>query len=42
MSEYAVDMTALSEKIQQNSSFIDNIRTELDKVVIGQKYMIDG
>ena len=41
MSEYAVDMTALSEKIQKNSSFIDDIRTELDKVVIGQKYMID-
>ena len=41
MSEYAVDMTALSEKIQQSSSFIDDVRTELDKVVIGQKYMID-
>ena len=41
MSEYAIDMTALSEKIQQCSSFIDDIRTELDKVVIGQKYMID-
>lgn len=41
MSEYAVDMTALSEKIQKSSSFIDDIRTELDKVVIGQKYMID-
>lgn len=41
MSEYAVDMMALSEKIQKNSSFIDDIRTELDKVVIGQKYMID-
>ena len=41
MSEYSVDMTALSEKIQQSSSFIDDIRTELDKVVIGQKYMID-
>ena len=41
MSEYAVDMTALSEKIQQSSSFIDDIRTELDEVVIGQKYMID-
>jgi MoxR-like ATPase len=32
---------ALSEKIQKSSSFIDDIRTELDKVVIGQKYMID-
>jgi MoxR-like ATPase len=41
MSEYAVDMMALSEKIQKSSSFIDDIRTELDKVVIGQKYMID-
>ena len=41
MSEYAVDMMALSEKIQKSSSFIDDIRTVLDKVVIGQKYMID-
>jgi len=41
MSEYAVDMMALRKKKKKSSSFIDDIRTELDKVVIGQKYMID-
>lgn len=41
MSEYAVDMEALTEKIQQKSAFIDDIRNELDKVIIGQRYMID-
>ncbi|MDR9419185.1 MAG: MoxR family ATPase [Gracilimonas sp.] len=41
MSEYAVDMEALTEKIQQKSAFIDDIRNELDKVIVGQRYMID-
>jgi MoxR-like ATPase len=41
MSEYAVDMEALGEKIEKNSAFIEDIRTELDKVIIGQRYMID-
>ncbi len=41
MSEYAIDMAALGEKIKEHSAFIDDIRAELDKVVIGQKYMID-
>lgn len=37
----AVDMNALSEKIQLSSAFIEDIRKELDKVIIGQRYMID-
>jgi MoxR-like ATPase len=41
MSEYALDMKALSEKIEKNSAFIEDIRKELDKVIIGQRYMID-
>jgi len=41
MSEYAVDMEALGEKIQETSAFIEDIRIELDKVIIGQRYMID-
>ncbi|MDR9416973.1 MAG: MoxR family ATPase [Gracilimonas sp.] len=41
MSEYALDMEALSEKIEKNSAFIEDIRKELDKVIIGQRYMID-
>ncbi len=41
MSTYSVDMAALSEKIESSSAFIDDIYSELDKVIIGQRYMID-
>jgi MoxR-like ATPase len=41
MSEYAIDMEALTKKIEKDSAFIDDIRKELDKVIIGQRYMID-
>ncbi|WP_265767181.1 AAA family ATPase [Fodinibius salsisoli] len=37
----SVDMQALGEKIQQSSAFIEDIYTELDKVIVGQKYMIN-
>jgi len=36
-----VDMRALGEKIEKSSAFIEDIRKELDKVIIGQQYMID-
>ena len=35
------DMQALGEKIEKHSAFIDEIYHELDKVIIGQRYMID-
>ena len=41
MSEQVIDMEALQAKIEAHSAFIDDIRTELDKVIIGQQYMID-
>lgn len=41
MSDYAIDMEALQQKIEQSSVFIEDIRQELDKVIIGQRYMID-
>lgn len=34
-------MQALGEKIEAASTFIDNIYRELDKVIVGQRYMID-
>lgn len=37
----AVDMQALSEKIEHHSAFIDDIYAELGKVIVGQKYMIE-
>ncbi|MEX0648209.1 MAG: MoxR family ATPase [Balneolaceae bacterium] len=37
----AVDMQALGEKIESHSAFIENIYSELNKVIVGQRYMID-
>lgn len=37
----AIDMQQLGEKIEKSSAFIDDIYTELDKVIVGQRYMID-
>lgn len=36
-----VDMQALGEKIEIHSAFIEDIYTELDKVIVGQRYMVD-
>lgn len=36
-----VDMQALGEKIESHSAFIDDIHQELNKVIVGQRYMID-
>ncbi len=41
MIEQAIDMNALAEKIEKHSAFIEDVRKELDKVIIGQSYMID-
>lgn len=32
---------ALNEKIKEESAFIDLIQAEIDKVIVGQKYMVD-
>jgi MoxR-like ATPase len=36
-----VDMAALAEKIEDSSKFIDAVNAELNKVIVGQRYMID-
>ncbi len=36
-----IDIKELNDRIQQESSFIDLINLEMDKVIIGQKYMVD-
>jgi MoxR-like ATPase len=41
MSTTTVDMQALGEKIEKHSAFIDDIYAELDKIIVGQRYMID-
>ncbi len=36
-----IDMQKLGEKIESSSAFIEDIYNELDKVIVGQRYMID-
>jgi len=36
-----VDIRALNEKIQRESSFVDLVTMEMDKVIIGQKHMTE-
>jgi len=36
-----LDMQALGEKIERSSQFIEEINSELNKVIVGQRYMID-
>ncbi|MBI4945419.1 MAG: AAA family ATPase [Bacteroidetes bacterium] len=35
------DIKELNDRIQRESSFIDLINLEMDKVIVGQKYMVD-
>ena len=36
-----VDVRAINEKIAQESAFVDLLTNEMDKVIVGQKYMIE-
>lgn len=36
-----INIRELNERINQESSFIDLINIEMNKVIVGQKYMID-
>ena len=42
MSEIAVNIKELNEKIQKESSFVDMVTLEMKKVIIGQKHLIDS
>jgi MoxR-like ATPase len=37
----ATDIRAINEMIERESAFVDILRLEMDKVIVGQKYMID-
>ena len=41
MTKTAEDIRQLNEKISQAGRFIDNLRNEVSKVIIGQSYMLD-
>lgn len=36
-----VDVRAINEKIEQESAFVDLLTAEMNKVIVGQKYMIE-
>lgn len=36
-----IDIKELNERIQQESSFVELISLEMDKVIVGQKYMVE-
>ncbi len=40
--EQTVDIRVLNEKIEKESSFVDIIRLEMNKVIVGQKHLIDS
>lgn len=35
------DIKAINELIEKESAFVDQLRSEMDKVIVGQKYMVD-
>lgn len=37
----SIDIRELNERIQQESAFTDIIRVEMNKVIVGQKYMVE-
>ena len=37
-----VDIKALNERIQQESAFVDMINMEMNKVIVGQKHLVEG
>ncbi|MDB5014490.1 MAG: MoxR-like ATPase [Daejeonella sp.] len=40
-SSYSTDIRALNERIEKESAFIDLLKMEMDKVIVGQKYMVE-
>jgi MoxR-like ATPase len=41
ISSYSTDIRAINEMIQQESAFVDILKLEMDKVIVGQKYMVE-
>ena len=37
----SIDISAVNEKIAQESAFIDLLMLEMNKVIVGQKYMVE-
>lgn len=40
--DYAVDIRALNERIEKESAFVDSIIMGMDKVIVGQKHLVES
>lgn len=40
-SSYSTDIRAINEMIQRESAFVDILKMEMDKVIVGQKHMVE-
>src|SRR6202046_1906736 len=40
-SSYSTDIRAINEMIQRECAFVDLLKMEMDKVIVGQKYMVE-
>jgi MoxR-like ATPase len=40
-SSHAIDIRAINEMIERESAFVDLLKMEMDKVIVGQKYMVE-
>ena len=34
-------ITAINEKVKKESAFVNSLKTEIEKVIVGQKYLIE-
>ena len=41
METTSIDIKELNERIQRESAFVDMITLEMDKVIVGQKHMVE-
>ena len=41
MSDTAVDIKALNERIEKESAFVDILTLEMNKVIVGQQHMVE-
>ena len=37
----AIDIHAISEKVQQQAPLVDRVFSEMDRVIVGQRYMVE-
>lgn len=41
MSDESVDVQTINEQVKREGAFIESLRAEMEKVIVGQKYLID-